>query len=471
MMVTEYDRKPGRGRAPGRACTAVLCALCAVLWGVADAAAALEQLSFFAQPGAVADLAVAGSGSVAVFSGSGDPDGLNGDGNREIMAVMDSGALQQLTVSSGCSNGSPVSGVNAAWVFFESDCDHTGANSDGSFEIFRVSTVPSSPVIEQLTSGSDCSSLSPSVDGQGNGVVFESDCDLDSSTPGLNGDASVEVFFHDPVASSTVQLSDDLGSGTCTSLHPSIDYLGGVVVFDSDCDLAGSNPDNAVEIFSSDVAGNVVQLTVGPDEFCVSEYPVAGSNAAAVAFESDCDHVAANLDGSFEIFSVGGAGVVSQLTDDDEYCSNSDVAVDGSGQVLVWTRDCTPELPAALSQQVMRMDKTEVIALAGGESCYASGATISDDGSRIVFLSDCDGAGGQVEAFLSTGDCGCGTPQSATSSPTAVDALFTLQAAVGSTVCPACECDVDSSGAVMASDALAILRTAVGDLSVGLTCP
>ncbi|MBC8291850.1 MAG: hypothetical protein H8E45_01645 [Proteobacteria bacterium] len=467
-MVTEYESMPARGRSAGRACTAVLWALCVVLSATADAVAALEQLSFFAQAGAVDELAVAASGSVAVFSGNGDPEGLNGDGNREIMIVLDSGALKQLTQSSACSNAAPAASAGSAWVFFESDCDHTGGNADGSFEIFRISV---SSAVEQITSGIGCDSLSPSVDGQGNGVVFESDCDLDSSGPGLNGDASVEVFFHDTLASNTVQLSDDLGSGACTSLHPSIDYWGGVVVFDSDCDLAGSNPDNAVEIFSSDTVGNLAQLTVGPDEFCVSEHPVASNGAATVAFESDCDHVATNGDESFEIFSVAGAGVVSQLSDDDEYCSNSDVAVDGSGQVLVWTRACAPELPAALSQEVLRVDNVGSAVLSGGESCYSRDARISDDGSNIVFLSDCDGGGGAVEAFLSTGDCRCGTPQSAASNPTAADALYTLQAAVGSRLCAACECDVDSSGAVMASDALAVLRRAVGDLSVGLACP
>ena len=477
-MVTEYERKPTRGRGPGRTCKAALCALAwasaCVLSGARPALAAMYQLSSFATPDSVSTPATAGSGSMAVFAGSGDPEGLNGDENREIMIVSDTGLLEQLTVSSGCSNGSAVSGVNTVWVFFESDCDHTGANPDGSFEIFRVSPAQASPVIEQLTSGSDCSSLAPSVDGQGNGVVFESDCDLDSSMPGRNGDASVEVFFHDPVASSTVQLSDDLGSGACTSLHPSIDYWGGIVVFDSDCNLAGSNPDNAVEIFSSDVAGNVVQLTVGPDEFCVSEHPVPSRNASTVAFESDCGHGIDNQDESLEIFSVAGAGVITQLSDDDEYCSNSDVAVDGSGQVLVWTRACAPELPAALSQEVLRVTDGGVARVSGGESCYAEQASISDDGASIVFLSDCDGVDGSAEGFLYTGACRCGAPQSgavAPQLPSASDALLALQAAVGSTVCPACECDVDSSGAVMASDALAILRTAVGDLSVGLICP
>jgi hypothetical protein len=53
---------------------------------------------------------------------------------------------------------------------------------------------------------------------------------------------------------------------------------------------------------------------------------------------------------------------------------------------------------------------------------------------------------------------------------TAVDALITLRAAVGTIVCPLAACDVDGSGAVSAVDALAVLRAAVG-VPVTLLCP
>jgi hypothetical protein len=41
---------------------------------------------------------------------------------------------------------------------------------------------------------------------------------------------------------------------------------------------------------------------------------------------------------------------------------------------------------------------------------------------------------------------------------------------VGSVVCPRCVCDVDAGGSVTATDALAILRAAVGN-PIELTCP
>jgi hypothetical protein len=53
----------------------------------------------------------------------------------------------------------------------------------------------------------------------------------------------------------------------------------------------------------------------------------------------------------------------------------------------------------------------------------------------------------------------------------ATDALIILKAAVGQSLeCPPERCDVDSSGSLVASDALRVLQTAVG-LDVELNCP
>ena len=53
---------------------------------------------------------------------------------------------------------------------------------------------------------------------------------------------------------------------------------------------------------------------------------------------------------------------------------------------------------------------------------------------------------------------------------TASDALFILNAAVGAVSCQLCLCDVDDSGAVTAVDALATLQFAVG-VDIELVCP
>lgn len=64
----------------------------------------------------------------------------------------------------------------------------------------------------------------------------------------------------------------------------------------------------------------------------------------------------------------------------------------------------------------------------------------------------------------------CAHPLSSTALPTATDALAILRAAVGSRDCSPCVCDVNASGNIVASDALLALRAAVGE-SIELICP
>ncbi len=65
----------------------------------------------------------------------------------------------------------------------------------------------------------------------------------------------------------------------------------------------------------------------------------------------------------------------------------------------------------------------------------------------------------------------CGAPSGAVAAaPKASDALFILNASVGSGECDVRVCDVNASGSVTATDALLVLEAAVG-LDVALDCP
>lgn len=64
----------------------------------------------------------------------------------------------------------------------------------------------------------------------------------------------------------------------------------------------------------------------------------------------------------------------------------------------------------------------------------------------------------------------CGRPVSNGQTPVASDALYVLRSAVGSTPCAACVCDTDGSGSMTAIDALIDLKAAVGQ-PVNLSCP
>ncbi len=64
----------------------------------------------------------------------------------------------------------------------------------------------------------------------------------------------------------------------------------------------------------------------------------------------------------------------------------------------------------------------------------------------------------------------CAQPVTDGHAPMVSDALAVLRAAVGQALCTRCICDVDASGGVQATDALLTLRRAVGQ-PVDLSCP
>jgi len=64
----------------------------------------------------------------------------------------------------------------------------------------------------------------------------------------------------------------------------------------------------------------------------------------------------------------------------------------------------------------------------------------------------------------------CAQPSTTGNAPKGSDALAVLRAAVGEIGCARCICDVDGNNAIQATDALVTLRRAVGQ-AVQLNCP
>jgi Tol biopolymer transport system component len=182
------------------------------------------------------------SGTLVVFESDCDLVGDNEDLAPEIFASTSTGTITKLTAAPDdtCASFEASLSDDGAFVAFQSDCDFTGANSDGGSEIFQVQV--DSGAVAQLSddpSGVLCETASPAINGDGSGVAYASSCD----ETGANGDGSSEIFR---VGGEVRQLTEAAG---CTSLAPAVGSSGIEVVFDSDCDLAGSNGDGSTEIF------------------------------------------------------------------------------------------------------------------------------------------------------------------------------------------------------------------------------
>ena len=115
--------------------------------------------------------------------------------------------------------------------------------------------------ISQLTDQLDpaCFATRPAGDGQGRHVVFESTCDL----VGTNADGNRELFRLGPVGLEQITLTL-----ACANANPSVSADGTRIAYDSDCDTIGTNGDGSVEIFLVDETTGISQLTA--EEFCDS---------------------------------------------------------------------------------------------------------------------------------------------------------------------------------------------------------
>jgi Tol biopolymer transport system component len=421
---------------------------------------------FVFRPSANADV------SLIAFESTCDLTGDNADGNREIFQVSTDGVVLQLTDTSACANLNPSSNGQGNIVAFDSDCDFDGSNVDANVEIF----VSTSAGVSQLTDAQFCSSFAPSIDASGDRIAFDSDCDF---IAGTNADRSNEIF-RVTRAGAITQLTDDRTRSGCGSFSASSNAAGSRIAFESDCDLAGTNEDQISEIFQVTPAGAVTQMTTSLDDTCLSTRPASDATGDRVAFESDCDLTGDNGDGSIEIFRVTSAGLVTQLTDDPgtSACEYAGPAISEDGNAVVFMGFCNPDgKNGDGSFEVFRARSSRVDQVTMATGCSSLSPVTRTSGTITAYVSDCDPAGTNAdnsdEIFVSREPCACGAPVSRFESgqnPTASDALFTLQAAVGVASCATCECDVNTDAKVTATDALQILKAAVGQ-GVTLTCP
>jgi cysteine-rich repeat protein len=101
----------------------------------------------------------------------------------------------------------------------------------------------------------------------------------------------------------------------------------------------------------------------------------------------------------------------------------------------------------------------------GSETCDDGNVVDADGCSSNCTIEQC---GDPVAS--STAVTGSIDPQPTTNAVTASDALLVLRAAVGGQSCALCVCDVNDDGVVTATDALIVLKTAVGT-GGALLCP
>jgi len=315
-----------------------------------------------------------------------------------LMVAQPQGALaarpHRLTDHGGtpCSIAAPAVNGTASLTAFESTCDLTGENADGNREIFQVSR---SGAVSQLTVTVACTNANPSSSFSGGVVAFDSNCNL-----GDNSDANVEIFT---VAAGVV--TQVTSSANCYNFAPSINSNATLVSFDSDCDLTGSNMDRSVEIFRATIAGGIQQITDDRSSSgCASINAAADASGDVIAFESDCDLTGGNEAQVNEIFESRPASGITRLTDSQgDACVNATPAISSDGGALAFASDCDllGENPDGGTEIYTMQDETlvQLTQDAGATGCESLSPAIGtrEGADRVVYAGYCDPTGDNAD--------------------------------------------------------------------------
>ena len=348
-------------------------------------------------------------GSRIAFDSTANLTGNNLDGNGEVFLFDTSGGLSQITDTTIRYGTSATTNLDGTLIAFSSSADLVGNNADGTAEIFLFDTTQSDFV--QLTDSTSQRGFSGAVDlsSDGQHLVFVSTSDLTGNNP----DQNAEVFTLDRSTMSFSQVTNTtggidflpLGGGFSLEIAhvlfaPYINQDGSRLAFTLDQDLTGGNPDQNFEAFLFDVAtSSFTQVTNTTNAGGVGSIQgfAASSDVTTLAMISSADFTGDNADGSKELFLYDVASSqFRQITDSSvvDFFDIREPALDGDGSIVLFQSDGDfAGQNTDRNEQLFAFDTaTSTFSQITNESGSfffqsVSASTISDDGTRIAYVS------------------------------------------------------------------------------------
>ncbi len=353
--------------------------------------------------------AVDADGSRVAFVGSYDLTGGNPDHNFEVFLVdRATDQVTQITDSTGGGAGNSAVTIDdaGAKVAFIAAADYLGENPDNDDQLF-VYTVATETLTQLTDNAGGFTVAEPSLTGDGNRIAFRGDADL----TGANADHNHELFRVNADGSGLVQITTTTGSGDLR--NPSANQTGNRIAFTSSRNLvpATGNADGNSELFVADPSGpSIVQLS--QSLAVTNTSPDINAAGTQVVFASQNDPTGGNPDGNFEIFRRSVTSTqTSQLTDTIAG-ANTTPTTDADGTRVVFGSDSVDHPRAddgtrnVYTAEVGQAGVLPVITASG--LLHSDNPVISGDGRMIVFSSKANPLRSNKDAFLYFYQAGCG---------------------------------------------------------------
>lgn len=341
------------------------------------------QLTFTSPPLSNGGAVVSGSGNRIAFttSGGAHPGGSNPDGGPELMVMDASGAnIRQLTANTVYPwfDSSAEITPDGSRIVFTSTNNYLGTDPEHDSEIYRVQADGTGLV--QVSQFTDADGHRPSVSADGNTIVFTSQQDLTGNDP--CGDGPNQVYRIHADGTGLLRLSVP-GPSCDSSFYPVIAANGSVVVFQSavgsDAPLFRVMPDGT----------GLLQLTNDNDSLVKN--PRLSESGAWVVFQSETNQDGGNPDFSRELFRVRTDGTgYERLTADPLYDSFSP-DISGDGERIAYSSTANPlGTNADHNSEIFLLEpatstRSQLTITAEGDS-YTP--LISGDGAWVFFRSD-----------------------------------------------------------------------------------
>ncbi len=350
---------------------------------------------------------VSGDDQWLAFISRANPTGANGDGSPELFVIKTDGTgLAQLTDDPGPGAGSVIRARMAGSgnrIVFVSNSQAYGENFLGLPQLYVIGRDGSN--LTQLTRVRDGDFAGLSVNADGSRVVFShsgdlGDFDMDGSTD--NPDLLPEIFAVNGDGTGLRQLTSADGYD---SMSCDISADGSTVVFESTGNLTTGNNQHQREIFVVDWDGtNMDRLTstnAPSGQEGVSAAPTISNDGQTVVFHSNHKQGSFNSDGNFEIYSIESSG--SNLTGlvDTVFSDGNFVPIvsgDGSRILFLSVHDhLGTNVDASLELFAMDDAGGGIVQLTDGISGQSGSPDITPDGTRIVFAANTDALGGDAD--------------------------------------------------------------------------